>query len=85
MSTVRNIARVARRAMEEAEPHRGSLLALILPAEPVGRRPTQPNPWAETLAAFLIVAVIALGTYMFAIGVLLLVGHLGSEFKDFWR
>jgi hypothetical protein len=85
MSTVRKIAKFPRRAMEEPEPDGGSLPALIPPPQPVERRSTQPNPWAETLAAFLIVAVVALGMYMFAVGVPLLAGYLGSEFRDFWR
>jgi hypothetical protein len=60
MSTVRDIATVPRRAIEEAKPHHASIPALIPPADPVRLNPIQPNPWAETLGVFFIAAVIAL-------------------------
>jgi hypothetical protein len=59
MSTVRDIATVPRRAIEEAKPHHASIPALIPPADPVRLNPIQPNPWAETLGVFFIAAVIA--------------------------
>jgi hypothetical protein len=74
MSTVRDIATVPRRAIEEAKPHHAS----IPPADPVRLNPIQPNPWAETLGVFFIAAVIALAIYMFAIGLLSLAGYLGA-------
>jgi len=82
MSTVRNVARVPRRAIEESEAHRASLPALIPPAdptpEPAQRGPGQPNPWAETLAVFFFVATIGLTIYTVAIGLLSLASYLLS-------
>ena len=78
MTTVRNVAMVTRRAIEESEPYRASLPALIPPADPTPepKQLWQPNSWAETLAVFFILAVIALTIYAVAIGPLSLAGYL---------
>ena len=80
MTTIRNVA--PRRAIEESEPFRSSLPALIPPADPVPeptqRRPGQRNAWAETSVVFFFVAVGALTVYAIAIGGLSLASYLLS-------
>jgi hypothetical protein len=67
MSTVRNVARVPRRATDETPSYSVSVPALIPPAEPTQRPARPPNPWAETLGVFLIVGIIVLAIYLVAV------------------
>jgi hypothetical protein len=67
MSTVRNVARVPRRATDETPLYSAPVPALIPPAEPTQRPARPPNPWAETLGVFLIVGIIVLAIYLVAV------------------
>jgi len=67
MSTVRDVARMPRRATDETPSNSASVPALIPPAEPTQRPARPPNPWTETLGVFLIVGIIVLAIYLVAV------------------
>jgi len=69
MSTVRDVARLPRRATDETPSYSAPVPALIPPAEPTQRPASSrpPNPWAETLGVFLIVGIIVLAIYLVAV------------------